>query len=295
MKGVVIDPSGAPVTQALETNFAALEAAGFSFDRRAYSDACGDRLGEAGTAARAALLNGALADYDAIVCARGGYGISDLLDRLDWPALRASAPRLVVGFSDITALQCALYAQLGWASLHAPMPGSTLWRPGGGDVAAVVDVLRGWPGECGGSIAVDGDGAAAVEGRLFGGCLSVVGALIGTPYFPGSLAGHVLFIEDVNENATRILRYWNQFRQAGVLDGVTAVVLGRFVHVDESERAALDDLPARIAERCDCPVLTSPDFGHVCPNFPLMTGAAATIADGRLRWEFSPGAMLAGA
>ncbi len=294
MRGIVIDPAGVPVADALEANRGHLDETGLEFELRQYPDCVGDRLAGPGVAARAALLNDALAQYDVVLCARGGYGISDLLERLDWPLLESCAPRLVVGFSDITALQCALYARLGWVSLHAPMPGSTLWRPHGDDVAAVIDVLRAWPGECGGAVAVRGDLAGSIEGPLFGGCLSVLGALIGTPYFPRDLAGHVVFLEEVNENAARVLRYWNQWRHSGALDGVAAVVLGRFVHADASERAALEALPGRIAERSDCPVFTSTDFGHVCPNFPLMTGASASIEDGRLTWAYSPGPMLAG-
>lgn len=295
MKVGIVDPSGAPVVEALTTNCAALEAAGLAASRRDYPTDAGDRLAAAGVAARAVLLNDALDRYDIVICSRGGYGISDLLDALDWRRLAVSAPRLVVGFSDITALQCALYARLGWASLHAPMPGSTLWRPGSADVDAVVDVLRNWPGECEGAVAVQGTSPSELRGPLFGGCMSVIGSLIGTPYFPRSLAGHIVFLEDVNENAARILRFWNQWRQSGALDGVAAVVLGCFVHADADERPGLDALPERIAERSDCPVLTSSDFGHSVPNLPLMTGADATISAGRLQWRYSPGAMLAGA
>ncbi len=293
MKVGIVDPSGAPVAEALETNCVALESAGFDVERRDYPVDAGNRLARAGVEARAALLNDALARYDIVVCSRGGYGISDLLDALDWRRLAESAPRLVVGFSDITALQCALYARLGWTSLHAPMPGSMLWRPDGEDVNAVVGVLRDWPGECEGSVAVRGTGVDAIRGPLFGGCMSVIGSLIGTPYFPRSLAGHVIFLEDVNENAARILRLWNQWRQSGALDGVAAVVLGRFVHVDEDERPGLDALPERIAERSDCPILTSPDFGHAVPNYPLMNGARSTISAGRLCWRYSPGPAIA--
>ncbi|MCZ7599132.1 MAG: LD-carboxypeptidase [Gammaproteobacteria bacterium] len=171
---VVIDPSGRPDAGALAASCRALTDLGFDVERRHYPDDAGPRLAARGVAARLALLEGALADGDVILCARGGYGMSDLLPQLDFEALAARAPSPVVGFSDISALLSALYARLGWPSLHAPMPGSPLWREEGDDVRAVREVLAAWPGSCAGSLPVRGDGEA--RGPLFGGCLSVLGA-----------------------------------------------------------------------------------------------------------------------
>lgn len=291
MRLIVIDPSGRPDAGALAASCRALADVGFDVERRAYPDDAGPRLAAPGVAARLALLEGALADGDVILCARGGYGMSDLLPQLDFEALAARAPSLVVGFSDISALLSALYARLGWPSLHAPMPGSPLWREDGDDVRAVRGVLAAWPGSCTGSLPVRGDGEA--RGPLFGGCLSVLGALVGTPYVPRSLSGHVVFLEDVNESAPRVLRHLNQWLQSGVLDGASALVLGGFVHDDSGEREALASLPDRVRERVRCPVFVSDRLGHVSCNMPLMLGAEAVIGDSRLSWRLDPGPMLA--
>ncbi len=293
MQATIVDPSGVPVASALAAASAALVEAGFTIRQACYPEAAGDRLAAAGVRARAALLNQALETSDVVLCARGGYGISDLLETLPMAYLAHQAPRLVVGFSDISALHSALYARLGWPALHAPMPGSLLWSPKGPDVAALVQILRAWPGPCEGRLGLAGEARPAVRGTLFGGCLSVLGALIGTPWFPSSLRGHVVFLEDVNESAPRVLRHFNQWRQAGVLDGVAAVVLGRFVHHDEAEAEALAALPEKMAERCACPVYVSADFGHVAPNYPLMTGAIAELSGSTLHWRLDPGPMIA--
>ncbi|KAA3624750.1 MAG: LD-carboxypeptidase [Proteobacteria bacterium] len=289
VNAIIIDPSGQPDREALERNVADLVRRGVNLESGGYPPSAGERLRETGVARRALLLADALDNYDVVICARGGYGTSDLLERLDWRRLESLTPRLVVGFSDITALQAALYVRLGWRSLHAPMPGSSLWRAEGDDVSVVVGILHAWPGTCTGALPLACDESfEPVRGRLFGGCVSVLGALIGTPYFPASLRGHIVFLEDVNETAPRVLRSWNQWRQSGILDGVSAVVLGRFTHNDGVECRLLDELPAMIRERSECPVFTSTAFGHVSPNMPIMTGADGVIAAGRLTWSTEP-------
>ena len=167
------------------------------------------------------------------------------------------------------------------------MPGSSLWR-NGPDVEHLLQLLstdRPW----GGRIAVDrvanivGDDAP--RGILFGGCLSVLSGLIGTPYLPTSLEGHILFLEDAHESAARVLRFWNQWLDSGLLDGVSAVVLGCFTELfGEGDE---DWLVARLAERCAIPLYQSRDFGHVTPNYPLVIGSEARITNGSLSWTLA--------
>ncbi len=287
----VVEPSGAPDATALERNLGDLSRRGFRLQRFGYPENAGHRLRRAGVAARAALLQQAIVDHRLILCARGGYGAGDLLERLDWGHLAGLEPRLVAGFSDISALHSALYSRLGWQSLHGPMPGSRLWRPGGEDIEALVAVLEAWPGSCCGRLALDcGTVAHAVRGTLFGGCLSVLSDLLGTSYFPRSLAGHVVFLEDVNETLPRLLRTLNRWIQLGALEGAEALVFGRFVHPDPTEAALLGELPAFVAERTGIPVFQSHDFGHVSGNMPLLLGAPCEIADGSLAWNHCPAA-----
>ena len=282
----VLEPCGPPEEGVFVQNLAALRAAGLVVDYQPYDVDAGERLGASGVAARLRQLReGLVGDgYDYLLAARGGYGASDLLGRLDWDQLERMSPRPLVGFSDFSALQSAFYTRLGWPALHAPMPGSPLWN-GGPDIEQLLALLvsgRPWSG----SISVqplDKAPAEGVTGTLYGGCLSVLTNLIGTPYMPGSLAGHLLFFEDTNEAAARLLRAWNQWLDSGLLTGVTAVVLGRFTQMGAAQSESW--LGHEIAERTGCPVYYSTDFGHVTPNYPLALGATAQIVSGKLQWS----------
>jgi muramoyltetrapeptide carboxypeptidase len=250
-------------------------------------------------ATRAAALEAALCEpkTTAVVAARGGYGASDLLPLLDWPRLGRTPPKLVVGFSDISALHAALHARLGWPGLHAPMPATTLWGAGGDerDVVALLHALDSYAttGRCAGAIAVRPVAAAPrpvsgkLTGKLFGGCFSVLTNLIGTPYLPRSFAGTILFLEDTDEHPARLMRYLNQWLQSGLLHGVAALVVGHLRKLGDAIPDCADFVYEEFARRTALPVYRSEAFGHVSPNFPLGIGAAATIDDTTLSWQLS--------
>ncbi len=284
----VIEPSGQPNRSALKANLESLSRAGLNIKQLEYPEVSGNRLGRGGIEARLDLLYEVLEcpEQGVVLCARGGYGASDLIGRLNWRRIEKLSPRLITGFSDISALQSAFHTRLSWPALHGPMPGSTLWRDGV-DVQAMVEILRSWPNSCRGVVRLESAaGPESVEGRLFGGCFTVLGDLIGTAYLPSTLDGRILFLEDVNESLPRLLRAWNQWCQAGLTQGLSALVLGEFTHSDEHERQILDDLTGLIQERSDFPVFKSAEFGHVSPNKPLMIGAHARIHDGTLEWNW---------
>ena len=111
----------------------------------------------------------------------------------------------------------------------------------------------------------------------------MLSALIGTPYFPETLQGHILFLEATHESAERVLRFWNQWLDCGLVTDLAAVVVGRFT--DLSGQHDEEWLVTRLAERCTVPLFRSPDFGHISPNHPLMIGADARINDGVLEWR----------
>lgn len=119
------------------------------------------------------------------------------------------------------------------------MPGSAAW----GDIHSaamrtLLDIMRGTCREGGMAVeALDDYGTREIEGTLFGGCFSVLTNLLATPYLPRSLAGYILFFEDINESVWKLLRYLNQWRFSGMLDGVQAIVLGRFEQLDGDQSA----------------------------------------------------------
>ena len=207
------------------------------------------------------------------------------MSQLDWQTLAQNPAKVLIGFSDVSALQSAMFTRLGWPSLHAPMPGSPLWKRGT-DVVELMDLLRSdlpWRGEFE-VTSVRETTDIECQGVLFGGCLSVLSNLVGTPNLPSDLSGHILFFEDTGESAPRLLRYWRQWLDSGLLKGVTAVVFGRFTNMGstlEAEAWVLDEL----AIRTPCPVFSSREFGHVTPNRPIALGAKAKVKDNRLCWR----------
>ena len=282
----VLEPSGPPESDVLDRNLRAIRQQGFEVDYTPCSADAKTRLEIQGIEIRLGALQSALdSNSRYLLSARGGYGASELLSRLDWDALAKEVPRVLIGFSDVSALQSALYARLRWPSLHAPMPGSSLWQ-GGEDVRALLDLLRSdrpWAGSI--NLApVSKTPELKCQGRLFGGCLSVLSNLVGTPDLPSDLSGHILFFEDTGESAPRLLRYWRQWLDSGLLKGVSAVVFGRFTEMGsmtEADSWAVTELAARTP----CPVFSSRDFGHVTPNLPLAIGAQAEIRHDRLLWN----------
>ena len=233
-------------------------------------------------ALRLADLHAALADDDvaALHCLRGGYGAMRLLDGIDTDLLRAK-PKLLIGYSDITALH-ALWCRHGVPSLHAPMPASDLIKPGReADEAALFNLLRNGlrAGDVLAPVLEPGTlrVAGVAEGRLIGGNLSLVAALLGTGFeWPTDDA--VLFLEDINEELYRVDRLLTQLRLAGVLQAVRGFVLGSF-----TEATAPTPLLREMLAAHGKPLLASWPSGHGTPNQPLPLGVRVRLnvpADG---------------
>jgi muramoyltetrapeptide carboxypeptidase len=222
---------------------------------------------------------------DLVLAARGGYGLTRILDRLDFAAIRA-ADRLVCGYSDFTAFNLAYLARAGGISLHGPSATDFgAEHPNAFTVdaffATIEQLRRGQSVES----RFDADGpAGAVRGVLWGGNLALICGLLGTPYFP-RVRGGLLFIEDVNEPAYKIERMLVQLEQAGVLGRQKAILLGHFdpiTPMPNDNGFSLDSVIARLRARLDCPVITGLPFGHVARKLTLPVGAQITlrVADG---------------
>ncbi len=232
---------------------------------------------------RLAELTSALLDPSplAILCGRGGYGSSDLLADLPWKKLKKSPQKWLIGYSDISALQSALYSKLGWPSIHGPMPANSYWGENGRlDIEKLIQLLQNLQQQSGTwkIQQVSKTKTTPIEGRLFGGCLSVLCNLIGTPFFPKSLQGTILFLEDIGENPGRILRMINQLILSGLLKKCSAVILGPL--------GINEEVQSEIARRLTIPVFKSGDFGHISPNIPIVIGSRGSIIDDQLNWSY---------
>lgn len=237
---------------------------------------------------RLAALHRIARDAPSIAMAvRGGYGLTRLLDRIDWPLLTRSveAGTRWVGLSDVTALQLGLLAHGGAGSWAGPTATEDFGRSdeaGGVDdvTAACFCEAMGGELEALGFRTEAGFDGLDLQGRLWGGNLSVLLSLLGTPHWP-KVKGGILFLEDVNEQPYRVERMLLQLHQAGVLAAQKAVLLGHFtVHTKSpldrgfSLRVAVQQLRAV----CRTPILTGLPFGHVPTKVTLPVGARVQLA-----------------
>jgi len=235
--------------------------------------------------ARLATLHRIAAQAPAVALAtRGGYGLTRLLDRIDWKLVARSVERGTrwVGQSDVTALQLGLLAHAKGITWAGPLACDDF----GGDTvdeiteACFLEAMSGELEAVGFRTEAGFDGLQ-VRGTLWGGNLCMVNSLLATPHWPAKVArGGVLFLEDVNEHPYRIERSLLQLHQAGVLDAQKAVVLGAFSGWRKSplDRGySLKTAVAHLRSLTKTPILTGLPFGHVQPKVTLPVGARVQL------------------
>jgi muramoyltetrapeptide carboxypeptidase len=242
---------------------------------------------------RLADLNDALRDPDvgAIWCIRGGYGVTRILDQVDFDAL-ARRPRPLIGYSDITAVLNAALHHAGVVTFHAPMarvsmPPFSRWHfervlaspePAGrlGRLPAPPDVLV--PRD--NRITALRPGVA--EGPLMGGNLSLIQCLVGTPHLP-ELDGAILFLEDVGEDLYRVDRMLAHLRMVGVLGRLAGIAVGRFTELNRgmSDGAlGFDEVLATYFLPLGIPVAYGFPVGHIDDQWTLPIGVRARLDAG---------------
>ena len=229
----------------------------------------------------AALHRVAEASPSVALATRGGYGLTRLLDRIDWALMARSVERGTrwVGLSDVTALQLALLAHTKQTSWAGPIACDDFGRAesdGGVDEITRDCFLEAMDGslEAIGFRTEAGLDGVEARGTLWGGNLAVLCSLLGTPHFP-KIKGGILFLEDVNEHPYRIERALLQLHQAGVLDQQKAVVLGSFTEYRKSpldKGYTLKTAIEHLRTRTRTPILTGLPFGHVPTKLCLPLG-----------------------
>jgi muramoyltetrapeptide carboxypeptidase len=254
----------------LEIGLQSLRDLGLSPDVFASARAGGDYLA-GDDKLRAEDLTTALTDpaYTAIFLACGGYGAQRTLELIDWDAIGTPSPRVVLGFSDVTALSEALAVKLGWVSLFAPMPAIRGFHPGQAGFDGLARLLFS-PQSVGELVFPNAKALVpgTAEGFTLGGTATLLACSAGTPTSMPARGG-ILLLEDVDERLFRLDRFLTQLRRSGYLDGVAGILCGTFTdcgtreEVEELLRDRLGDLGV--------PVLAGADIGHGGPmqTFPI--------------------------
>jgi muramoyltetrapeptide carboxypeptidase len=225
----------------------------------------------------------AVADPEAraIFCARGGYGAMRILPAID-PAPLLARPKLVIGFSDVTALHAPLN-RAGLVTVHGPVV-TQLGRAPEDAIAHLEALVSGAaPRPAGGEAPAPGAGLAGTAtirpgratGPLLGGSLCLLAHLQGTPFAP-ALDGAILFLEDVGEKPYRLDRLLTQLRLAGALDGVAAVAVGQLVGCDDGNVSGADVVREAVAA-LGVPAIEGLPAGHEDRNLALPLGARVTL------------------
>lgn len=276
----VISPASTPKGELVERGIAELEAIGYNVRLGKHALASGPLYYAGSLRERLEDFHAAFADpaIDGIVCTRGGWGSAELLPHLDTEIIRAN-PKAFVGYSDHTSLHSWLQNEADLTTFYAPMVASDFGREDGVDL---VSWRYAFEGESGWSLG-PADGlrvmqTGTAEGRLLGGCISILAAGLGTPYAP-QLSGSVLFLEDIGTKPYQWDRMLLHLRYSGRLEDVRGIVFGdmeQCVSPEEQEmleRAILHGLrgfagPIAIGLRC----------GHVYgPNRTLPLGVEVRL------------------
>jgi muramoyltetrapeptide carboxypeptidase len=220
-------------------------------------------------------------EVKAVLAARGGYGSGRLLPLLDFAEL-ARTPKIFLGFSDATFLLNPLVDHGGMVSFHGPMVATDLARGISRRSIQHLQALLGgeWRLELEATEALR---PGVAEGLLIGGCLSVIAAMMSTPWQP-VFDSRILFLEDTGEKAYRIDRMLTQMRQAGIFERLAGIVFGalRPVAESEQERALIAEFVGEQTAGLRCPVLFGVEAGHGTENLTLPLGARVRL-DGKQR------------
>jgi len=227
-------------------------------------------------------------DIKAIICARGGYGANYLLESIDLKIIQ-SHPKIFVGYSDLTALLTYFSDAAGLVTFHGPMVAKD-WAHGDGvDTASWHAALSGteaWELTSDAASGMVGLAAGYGEGLLYGGCLSILVASLGTPY-EIKTADKILFLEDVAEKPYKIDRMLMQLKLAGKLHDVRGIVFGemRDCLQNQNQGYTLQEVVMRLVGELGIPVAYGLPSGHVTSGnitLPIGVRAALTVKDSKV-------------
>ena len=234
-------------------------------------------------------------DIRAIICARGGYGANYLLDQVDVGKIK-SHPKIFVGYSDVTCLLTHFIDAAGLVVFHGPMAAKDWTHEGGVDLPSWQSALSQtspW------NVPLNAETRGLVDGEvqsvLYGGCLSILVASVGTPYHIKT-AGTILFLEDVAAKPYQIDRMLMQLKLAGLLDEVRGIVFGEMVDCIQSRAQdyTLQEIILRVVGELNIPVAFGVKSGHVSSGnitLPLGVRASLSVREGKVSVEIVESAV----
>jgi len=275
---MVVAPAGPVVPDRLEAGLDVLRSWQLDVTVGAHARGVHADLGylAADDAARADDLGRAWCDPDvrAVVCARGGYGVHRMVDLLDWDSLAAAGPKVLLGFSDVTALHQAFAARLGLSTVHGPVVTSL----GAGDDESREHLRTMLFDPQAGTSLTPSPVPALVPGRaegvLVGGNIALLAAGLGTrTSLPA--AGSIAVLEEVGEELYRLDRLLTHLLRAGWFDGALGIVLGQLTDcgAEDSVRSLVTDRLAPLG----VPMLWGAPFGHGLRNLAFPLGVPAVL------------------
>jgi muramoyltetrapeptide carboxypeptidase len=235
---------------------------------------------------RLADLHAAFADADtsAVMAIRGGYGSNYLLEGLDLEII-AAHPKPFFAYSDLTGIQLRLLDEIGLPVFHGPMLAADFYLPNGVHLDSFGAALAGdlySVGAAEGLRTLKPAASSTTRGTLYGGCLSILAELLGTPWEP-STEGKLLFIEDTGVKPYQIDRMLWQLRNAGKFEGVRGIVFGEMLDCTSpgAPPSLLEDAILSALDGLDVPIAIGLRSGHVSrENVTLVFGVDAELAIG---------------
>lgn len=217
-------------------------------------------------------------DVAAIICARGGYGANYLLERMDFKKFQ-DHPKVFVGYSDNTTLLTAIHDRTGLIPFHGPMVCKDFASPDGVELSSWQNAVSGaqtWNVLTAGTEVLK---QGKARGKLYGGCLSLLVASLGTP-FEIQTEGTILFLEDIGAKPYQIDRMLVQLRLAGKLERVRGFIFGEMLDCVQpnSQDYTLQEVIVRLLGGYDVPILYGLSSGHVSgANITLPIGVQAEL------------------
>jgi muramoyltetrapeptide carboxypeptidase len=220
----------------------------------------------------------------AIIAVRGGYGTPRLLPLINYSLIKKN-PKILVGYSDLTALQLAIYKKTGLITFSGPMAGVEMWKEMNPfteehfwSMVTSKKKLGAIKNPKGAALSIVSGGSAS--GRLLGGNLSLITSILGSPFIP-SFKNSILFFEEIAEECYRLDRMLNQLRLANILKEIKGTVIGELTDIKPSDDSkpyfTAEEVVQQYFSSLQKPVVSGLAYGHISQKVTMPIGIRVTV------------------